>query len=135
MDKASYVNQFTALRAVRFPAGSYVMAFAMGSIIMFRRTAAGSGLSLPLVAAATVVAAGFLILALSLLLRARRRRVITGREAMIGAEGDAVEWRESEGTIRVKGEMWRARASRPLRPGEHIRVVAREGLILTVEPM
>ena len=112
-----------------------IVAFAMGSIIMFRRTAAGSGLSLPLVAAATVVAAGFLILALSLLLRARRRRVITGREAMIGAEGDAVEWRESEGTIRVKGEMWRARASRPLRPGEHIRVVAREGLILTVEPM
>src|SRR6266404_2285243 len=105
-----------------------IVAFAMGSIIMFRRTAAGSGLSLPLVAAATVVAAGFLILALSLLLRARRRRVITGREAMIGAEGDAVEWRESEGTIRVKGEMWRARASRPLRPGEHIRVVAREGL-------
>jgi membrane-bound serine protease (ClpP class) len=112
-----------------------IVAFAMGSIIMFRRTAAGPGLSLPLVAAATVVAAGFLILALSLLLRARRRRVITGREAMIGAEGDAVEWRESEGTIRVKGEMWRARASRPLRPGEHIRVVAREGLILTVEPM
>jgi membrane-bound serine protease (ClpP class) len=112
-----------------------IVAFAMGSIIMFRRTAAGPGLSLPLVAAATVVAGGFLILALSLLLRARRRRVITGREAMIGAEGDAVEWRESEGTIRVKGEMWRARASRPLRPGEHIRVVAREGLILTVEPM
>jgi membrane-bound serine protease (ClpP class) len=112
-----------------------IVAFAMGSIIMFRRTAAGPGLSLPLVAAATVVAAGFLILALSLLLRARRRRVITGREAMIGAKGDAVEWRKSEGTIRVKGEIWRARASRPLRPGEHIRVVAREGLILTVEPM
>ena len=112
-----------------------IVAFAMGSIIMFRRTATGAGLSLPLVAAATVVAAGFLILALSLLLSARRRRVITGREAMIGAEGDTVEWRESEGTIRVKGEMWRARASRPLRPGVHIRVVAREGLILTVEPM
>lgn len=112
-----------------------IVAFAMGSIIMFRRTAAGPGLSLPLVAAATVVAAGFLILALSLLLRARRRRVITGREAMIGAKGDAVEWRKSEGTIRVKGEIWRARASRPLRLGEHIRVVAREGLILTVEPM
>jgi len=112
-----------------------IIAFAMGSIIMFRRTAAGPGLSLPLVVGATIVAAGFLILALSLLLRARRRRVITGREAMIGAEGDAVEWRESEGTIRVKGEMWRARASRPVRPGEHIRVVAREGLILTVEPM
>ena len=112
-----------------------IVAFAMGSIIMFRRTAAGSGLSLPLVVGATIVAAGFLILALSLLLRARRRRVITGREAMIGAEGDAVEWRESEGTIRIKGEMWRARASRPMRPGEHIRVVAREGLILTVEPM
>jgi len=40
-----------------------------------------------------------------------------------------------EGTIRIKGEMWLARASRPMRPGEQIRVVAREGLLLTVEPM
>jgi len=112
-----------------------IVAFAMGSIIMFRRTAADPGLSLPLVAATTIVAAGFLILALSLLLRARRRRVITGREAMIGAEGDAVAWRESEGSVRIMGEMWRARAGRPLRPGERVRVVSREDLILTVEPM
>jgi membrane-bound serine protease (ClpP class) len=112
-----------------------IVAFAIGSVIMFRPDATGSGLSLPLVAATTIVAAGFLILALSLLLRARRKRVITGREAMIGAEGDTVEWRGSEGRIRVKGEIWRARADRPMRPGDPVRVVAREGLILTVEPM
>jgi membrane-bound serine protease (ClpP class) len=112
-----------------------IVAFAIGSVIMFRPDATGSGLSLPLVAATTIVAAGFLILALSLLLRARRKRVITGREAMIGAEGDTVEWRGSEGRIRVKGEIWRARAGRPMRPGDPVRVVAREGLILTVEPM
>ena len=112
-----------------------IVAFAIGSLIMFRPDATGSGLSLPLVAATTIVAAGFLILALSLLLRARRKRVITGREAMIGAEGDTVEWRGSEGRIRVKGEIWLAQADRPMRPGDPVRVVAREGLILTVEPM
>jgi membrane-bound serine protease (ClpP class) len=112
-----------------------IVAFVIGSIIMFRPDATGSGLSLPLVAATTIVAAGFLILALSLLLRARRKRVITGREAMIGAEGDTVEWRGSEGRIRVKGEIWRAQAGRSMQPGDPVRVVAREGLILTVEPL
>jgi len=112
-----------------------IVAFAMGSIIMFRRTAAGSGLSLPLVVGATIVAAGFLILALSLLLRARRRRVITGREAMIGAEGDAVEWRESEGTIRIKGEIV-ARAGKPAHAARRAYPRCRaRGSHLTVEPM
>ena len=70
-----------------------------------------------------------------MLLRSRRNRIVTGSEAMIGAEGEAVEWQGESGKIRVMGEIWNARAPRPVEPGTRIRVVGREDLVLTVEPM
>jgi len=111
-----------------------IAAFALGSVLMFHANAPGFGLSLSLVGAATVVSAGFFLLVLSMLLRSRRRPVITGREALIGAEGEAVAWGAGEGSVRVKGEIWRARATHPLQPGARIKVVHRDGLVLTVEP-
>jgi membrane protein implicated in regulation of membrane protease activity len=33
----------------------------------------------------------------------------------------------------VNGEIWRARATRPLPPGARIKVIGREGLVLVVE--
>jgi membrane-bound serine protease (ClpP class) len=91
-----------------------IAAFAMESMVMFHSDAPGSGLSLSLVAAATIVTGGLLILLLAMLLRSRRHGVITGGEAMLGAEGETVDWRREEGRVRVKGEIWRARAPRPL---------------------
>jgi membrane-bound serine protease (ClpP class) len=112
-----------------------IAAFAIGSVIMFHSNAPGFGLSLSLVAAATIVTAGLLVLGLAMLLRSRRRRIITGSEAMLGAEGEAVEWDGEQGRVRVKGEIWLARALHPVRPGMRVRVVSREDLKLTVEPM
>jgi membrane-bound serine protease (ClpP class) len=110
-----------------------IFAFAIGSIIMFHSNAPGFGLSLSIVIAATAVTAGLLLLVVAMLLRSRRRPIVTGREALVGAEGEAVAWQGEEGRVRVKGEIWRARAVHPLDPGARIKVVAREGLVLTVE--
>jgi membrane-bound serine protease (ClpP class) len=112
-----------------------LVALALGSIIMFRPNAPEYSLSVPLVIGTTIVAAGFLILALALARRAMGRRVVTGREAMMGAEGAATGWQGTRGSVQVMGEIWSARADRPLQPGTRIRVVDREGLILTVEPI
>jgi membrane-bound serine protease (ClpP class) len=112
-----------------------LVALALGSIIMFRPNAPEYSLSVPLVVGTTIVAAGFLILVLALARRAMRRRVVTGREAMMGAEGAARGWQGTRGSVQVMGEIWSARADRPLQPGTRIRVVDREGLVLTVEPI
>jgi membrane-bound serine protease (ClpP class) len=69
-----------------------------------------------------------------MLLRSRRRPVVTGKEGLLGAEGEAVAWDGEEGRVRVNGEIWRARARQPLQPGTRIKVVNREGLVLVVEP-
>lgn len=112
-----------------------IVAFAIGSIIMFQSNAPGFALSLSLVIAATAVTAAFLVLVFVLLLRSRRHRVVTGSEAMIGAEGETVEWQGDSGKIRIMGEIWKAHARQPLLPGVRIRVVSRKDLVLTVEPM
>ncbi len=43
-------------------------------------------------------------------------------------------WAGQQGEVMVQGERWRARAAGPLRSGQVIRVVGRDGLTLLVEP-
>ncbi|HEX4078140.1 MAG TPA: nodulation protein NfeD [Rhizomicrobium sp.] len=111
-----------------------VFAFAIGAIIMFPAGAPGFHLSGAVVGAITAATAAFFFLAVGLLLRSRRRPVVTGREALGGAEGETVVWQDGEGRVRVQGEIWRARSQRALAPGSRIRVVGHDGLVLIVEP-
>ena len=110
-----------------------IVAFVMGSIIMFEPGSANFGLSISVVVASTIVSAGLLILALAMLVRSRRRAVVTGGAALIGAVGSVVEWTDGEGRVRVSGEVWRARAGTALEPGERVNVRDRDGLVLLVE--
>jgi membrane-bound serine protease (ClpP class) len=112
-----------------------IAAFVIGAIMMFPSDVPGFRLSLWVVGAGTAVTAGLILLVLSLLLRSRRRPVVTGKEALIGAGGEALMWEQDEGRVRVQGEVWRARAAQPLQPGTRIKVINRDGLVLVVEPV
>ncbi len=111
-----------------------VVAFVIGAIMMFPSGAPGFTLSLSVVAAATIMTAALFLLVLTMLLRSRRHPVVTGKEGLLGAEGETVAWDGDEGRVRVNGEIWRARAQRPLEAGARIKVIDREGLVLVVEP-
>jgi membrane-bound serine protease (ClpP class) len=111
-----------------------VIAFVIGAIMMFPSGAPGLTLSRPLIAGVAAVSAVFFLLILAMLLRSRRRAVVTGAEALIGAEGEALFWQGTEGRVRVMSEIWRARAARELKPGTRVKVIAREGLVVVVEP-
>src|SRR5580704_7994480 len=79
--------------------------------------------------------AALFLLSLAVLLRSRQRPVVTGSEALIGAAGEAVFWQGGEGRVRVKGEIWLARADAPLAAGTHVKVLDRDGLVLRVQPL
>jgi membrane-bound serine protease (ClpP class) len=111
-----------------------VIAFVVGSIMMFPSGVPGFTLSRSLIAAVTLVTAGFLLLFLSLLLRSRRRPTMIGKEALLATTGEAIVWQEAEGRVRVNGEIWRARAAGPVQPGTLVKVIGRDGLVLVVEP-
>jgi membrane-bound serine protease (ClpP class) len=71
---------------------------------------------------------------LSLAVRARRNKVVTGREGMIGETGAAVTELAPEGKVFVHGEYWDAVAANPVAAGASVRVTGIEKLRLTVEP-
>lgn len=112
-----------------------VAAFVIGAILMFPLTT----LSVPVVATATAVSVLFFLVVLATQLRSRRRRVVTGGEALLGASGEVLSWQNAgmsgdPGRVRVGGEIWRARAPVPLAPGSRVRVSGRDGLTLVVTP-
>jgi membrane-bound serine protease (ClpP class) len=71
---------------------------------------------------------------MTLVLRARRNRVVTGREGMIGEIGVARTQLEPTGKVFVHGELWNAVARTTVPPGARVRVSAVDGLQLIVEP-
>ncbi len=72
---------------------------------------------------------------LSLAIRARRNKVETGVEGMIGETGSAITELAPEGKIFVHGEYWDATSPRPVAVGGRVRVTAIDNLKLTVEPL
>jgi membrane-bound serine protease (ClpP class) len=71
---------------------------------------------------------------LTIAVRARRNKVETGVEGMIGLEGSALTDLAPEGKVFVHGEYWDAVAVRPVAAGAPVKVTAIHRLKLTVEP-
>ena len=110
-----------------------IAAFVIGALMMFPSHAPGFTLSAGVIAGAAIGSAALLILVLAALLRSRKHPVVTGSEALVGAEGETVAWEGSEGRVRVHGEIWRARADTSLAAGARVKVIGRDGLVLRVE--
>lgn len=111
-----------------------VIAFVTGSIMLMNTSAPGYGISWYVIISFTLVSAGFFILVIGMLVKSRRAPVITGKEELIGSIGEVLDDFDGAGLVRVHGEVWSARARAPLKKGQHIRVTARDGLVLSVEP-
>jgi len=111
-----------------------LIAFVIGSIILFETDASSYELSIWMIAAAALVSALFIMGAMGLLIRSLRRKVVSGAEEMIGSIGRTLEDFEGEGRVFVHGETWRCRSNQVLHAGDSVRVVNREGLLLEVEP-
>jgi len=78
---------------------------------------------------------GFItVFLMSLVLRARKSRVVTGQEGMVGEIGVAQTPLEPEGKVFVHGEIWNAVAKTTVPEGSRVRVKSVDGLHVMVEP-
>lgn len=112
-----------------------LLAFVLGSIMLIEDTdLPGFEIPYALIGGVAAASAGFLVFVLGMLVRSRQRAVVSGREQMIGAVGEALEDFDAEGWARVHGERWKVRSGRPLRRGQKLRVTGMQGLLLTAEP-
>jgi membrane-bound serine protease (ClpP class) len=110
-----------------------IVAAVVGSLILIDVPNPELRLPLGLILAVVVPFAVLLIFILRLAMRARRVKVTTGTAGMIGLTGRAQTAIAPEGTIFVRGELWRARSQMSIAPGEGVRVVGLHGLTLAVE--
>lgn len=110
-----------------------IAAFVAGSLLLWDETGPGYEIPLALILGFALASTVLLIGLATLLIRQRTRPVVSGAEELVGATGAVMA--DDPGRIWIHSESWLARAPRPLRPGEPIRVTRREGLTLWVQPL
>ena len=111
------------------------IAIVIGSVILIDPEAApGYSIPLPFIATLAAVSAAMVFFMVTMAMRARKRPVVSGREDIIGARGEALEDFADEGWVRVHSENWRARSATPLTRGQRVRVTRIDGLTLGVKP-
>lgn len=71
---------------------------------------------------------------MAIVIKARRNKVATGEEGMIGEAGVARTDLAPEGKVFVHGELWNAISSQPVKAGERVVVTRVEGLLVEVVP-
>lgn len=77
---------------------------------------------------------GITVFLVRLAVRARRRKALTGADAMVGNSASAMEALNPEGHVLVDGEIWRAVASEFVPAGARVKVVGHEHYLLLVAP-
>jgi membrane-bound serine protease (ClpP class) len=120
-----------------------IIAFAIGALMLIDTDVPGFGIPVGLVVGLALFTALFVFTVSGVALRARKRPVVSGGEAMLGSIGvmltsEGASADAANGWARVQGERWRVRSTSPdALPGEgaRVRVISRHGLTLTVEPL
>lgn len=110
------------------------ISFVLGAAILINTDAPGFQISWSVIAAVLVVSAAFTLVIVRLAVTAYRRKVVSGREDMIGAHGTVLNWSGGKGHVFVHGERWQALAGAPLKKGQRVRITDLDSLTLTVEP-
>ncbi|MDH3240363.1 MAG: nodulation protein NfeD [Alphaproteobacteria bacterium] len=111
-----------------------IVALGIGSIILIDTEAPGFGISWAVIGSVMAVSAVLSFTVFAMAAKAWRRPVVSGREAMIGAAARVIDWQGTEGRVRIRSEVWRARGDQGFAPGDLVRVTAMDGLVLQVSP-
>ena len=111
-----------------------LVAFVLGSIFLLDTDFQPYRIAIPLIVAVAVGSALFLSVGLGMIWRGRRKPVVSGREAIIGAQVEVLQDFEDKGQVLLAGEHWRAQSTEPLKRGQGAVVTAIEGLLLRVRP-
>jgi len=108
-----------------------LISLATGMLLLFHNAPAPYKTSFPLVISIAVVLGLFWAFLIAKAVRAKRQPVRVGPQLMIGEVGEV-----RDGFVYVDGALWQAHAAHgeQLRDGDSVRIVGRDGLVLTVSP-
>ncbi len=111
-----------------------LVAFVVGSLILFDTDVPGMNIALPLIGAIATVGGLVIVGIVYVAARSLRRPVVTGVQGMIGDNAEVIQGFTGSGRVRYRGELWKAHSQVELQAGQMARIVKVEGLTLWVEP-
>jgi membrane-bound serine protease (ClpP class) len=110
-------------------------ALVLGGLLLFDTSAPFLRVSWQVLTVAVVFVLGFFFLVVTKAARAIRLPHATGLESMVGVSAVVITPLLPEGTVRVHGEIWKARSEVGNEPkGQTVEVVSTQGLTLLVRP-
>ena len=109
-----------------------IVAMALGSLMLYDAPEVGFRVSWRVLVPTVALTAGLFLFALTLGVRAFRRRPLLGTSGLVGEVGVARGALEPDGQVSVHGELWRAVADRPIADGTPVTIVDVQGLTLRV---
>jgi membrane-bound serine protease (ClpP class) len=110
-----------------------IVAFVFGAAMLVDSNQPEFRLSWTVIGGTAVLSGLMLTLLLGYVWRSQRSRVVTGREALRGAEAQVITWTDRSGAVRVRGERWQAKGPSGLKSGDTVRIADIEGLTLIVD--
>jgi membrane-bound serine protease (ClpP class) len=111
-----------------------VIAFVAGALLLIDTGTPGFGIPVYLIGTVGVLAAMLVTATANIAVRTRRRKPVTGAEALIGSVGEMLDDAAREGWANVGGETWHVITRTPLLRSQRVRVVGRQGPVLEVAP-
>jgi len=109
-----------------------VVAFVIGSIMLMDTDLPGYQIAMPMIAAFTLFSVAVLVVALGLIMRARRSALVSGIEHLVGATGEVESLTGGVAWVRLDGELWEAHSESSLSPSDEVVVDAIDGVTLQV---
>lgn len=112
-----------------------VASFAFGALLLIDSDLPDFRIAVPLIAVLALVSGIAVFGIAAMAARARRRPVVSGTPHLLEATGEVIEFADGEGWALVDGERWRVAAAQSLWPGQRVRIMRVEGLLLRVSPI
>jgi membrane-bound serine protease (ClpP class) len=111
-----------------------VAAFVLGALILIDTEQPGFGIPLSLIVSLGLGSALLIGMTVGMAVKARNRPLVSGSEQLVGRLAEVVDDTPGASWARVHGEIWRVACPAPLRRGQKVRILARQGLVLEVAP-
>ncbi len=109
-----------------------VVSLVLGSIMLFESPDPALRVSWSVLVPAVAIVSLFFVAVISIAVRAQMRKVMTSREGLIGARGEALSDVHERGKVLIGGEYWNAFSKEPIAKGKKVEVVAVDGLNVEV---
>ncbi|MBY0500562.1 MAG: nodulation protein NfeD [Alphaproteobacteria bacterium] len=110
-----------------------LIAFFVGSVLLLDL----NGYQTPwgLIIGMSIASISFFLFIIGFAIKARRRKLVSGSETLIGMIGVVQNDFKDAGWVKIEGELWKAHTPLPLKKGESVRIVKCKGLEVIVKPL